>query len=119
VNKARLRELFEGLRGDLRDFYDAKRDELEAQRRMVERTIGIYDEMLGVDDGVISEGDEVTVVTPPVGVHTFVDGRCVSHFQCGATEPESMFHVPERCILFPGHPGPCVPHIGQPDEPPK
>lgn len=68
MNQKRLRELFAEMRGDMRDYFDAQRDALNAQSKMVERAFDVYAELLLKDDGVLGKGDGVDVVVPPGGV---------------------------------------------------
>jgi hypothetical protein len=101
MNKVRLRELFAGLKGDVRDYYDAKRDMLDAERRILEGVTDVAAEVLGDDGGVIAEGDGVEVRQPPSGVHTFVDGRCVSHPGCTVIRKQC---VKDDCDWLAGDP---------------
>lgn len=63
MNKQKLRELFEGITGDVRDYYDAQRDMLESQRKILEKVVAVASEVF--DDGVISKGETTSVVVPP------------------------------------------------------
>lgn len=84
MNKTRLRELFASAKGDVDDYYDAQRDLVEAQRRLLNRVFDIVEELAPPNDGVLAKADGgVTVMRAPPGVHTYSDdGRCLSHENC-------------------------------------
>lgn len=91
MNKARLRLLFDELKADLRDYYDAQRDVVEAQRHLMTRAADIVAELATDDGGVVGKGEGVTVMRPP-NVHELAHawdagGRCVVHEGCQAFPP--------------------------------
>lgn len=101
MNKTALRELFGELRADMRDYFDAQRDALNAQAKMAERVFDLYAELIpGPADtdapGKFAEGAGVDVVRPPAGTaHAWnANGKCVVHPGCDAKDPEAETPTP-------------------------
>lgn len=91
MNKARLRELFGEMKADLRDFYDARRDMIEAGRHVMNRVCDIAAEFVAESAGdVVAMGDGVEVRRAPADAgHAWGPaGVCIVHPDCGVKETE-------------------------------